>query len=123
MAGAAMLHTLPGRHERICLPGRMNVYITPIPSTICPSWALAWITVCRGRDQIERVAGAMKPTHPDFRHQPIAEPEELGDGGRVRCVSGRPREVLAYAGTDFIVAREGRIAATYLFRQATLNCT
>ena len=51
----------------------------------------------------------------DFRYQPIAEPEELGDGGRVRWVSGRPGEAPAYAGTDFIIARDGRIAALYLF--------
>jgi len=30
-------------------------------------------------------------------------------------VSARPGEAPAYAGTDFIVAREGRIAAVYLF--------
>ena len=69
----------------------------------------------RGRDEIDRVAGAIKATHPDFRYQPIAEPEELGDGGRVPWVSGRPGEAPAYAGTDFIIARDGRIAALYLF--------
>lgn len=68
-----------------------------------------------GREQIDRIAGAIKATHPDFRYQPIAEPEEVGDGGRVRWVSGRPGEAPAYAGTDFIVARDGRIAAVYLF--------
>ena len=46
----------------------------------------------RGRDEIDRVAGAIKATHPDFRYQPIAPPEELGNGGRVRWVSGRPGE-------------------------------
>jgi len=69
----------------------------------------------RGRDEIDRVAGAIKATHPDFRYQPIAGPEELGDAGRVRWVSGRPGEPPAYAGTDFIIARDGRIAAVYLF--------
>jgi SnoaL-like domain len=69
----------------------------------------------RGRDEIDRVAGAIKATHPDFRYQPISEPEELGNGGRVRWVSGRPGEAPAYAGTDFIIARDGRIAALYLF--------
>jgi SnoaL-like domain len=69
----------------------------------------------RGRDEIERVAGAIKATHPDFRYQPIAGPEELGDGGRIRWVSGRPGEAPVYAGTDFIIARDGRIAAVYLF--------
>jgi SnoaL-like domain len=71
--------------------------------------------VHRGRDEIDRVAGAIRATHPDFRYQPIAEPEELGNGGRIRWVSGRPGEAPAYAGTDFIIARDGGIAALYLF--------
>jgi SnoaL-like domain len=71
--------------------------------------------IYRGRDEIDRVAGAIKATHPDFRYQTIAPPEESGDGGRVQWVSGRPGEAPAYAGTDFIIARDGRIAAVYLF--------
>jgi len=71
--------------------------------------------VYRGRDEIDRVAGALRATHPDFRYQPIAEPEELGNGGRIQWVSGRPSEPPAYAGTDFIIARDGQIAALYLF--------
>ena len=69
----------------------------------------------RGRDEIDRIAGVIKATHPDFRYQPIVPPEELGNGGRVQWVSGRPGEVPEYAGTDFIIARDGRIAAVYLF--------
>ena len=69
----------------------------------------------RGRDEIHRIAGVIKATHPDFRYKPLGPPEELGDGGRVRWVSGRPGEAPEYAGTDFIVARKGRIAAVYLF--------
>jgi hypothetical protein len=71
--------------------------------------------VHRGRDEIDRVAGAIKATHPDFQYQPIGEPEELGNGGRVQWVSGRSGEAPAYAGTDFIIVRDGRIAALYLF--------
>ena len=55
--------------------------------------------VYRGRDEIDRIAGVIKATHPDFTDQPIAEPEEAGDGGRVPWVSGRPGEAPAYAGT------------------------
>src|SRR5437660_1251584 len=78
--------------------------------------------VYRGRDEVNRIAGEVKGTHPDFRYQPIAEPEEVGNGGRVQWVSGRPSEAPAYAGTDFIVARDGRIAAVYLFfRQAVIR--
>jgi hypothetical protein len=71
--------------------------------------------VYRGRDEIDRVAGAIKATHPDFRYQPIAGTEELGNGARIRWLSGRPGEAPAYAGTDFIIARDGRIAAVYRF--------
>jgi hypothetical protein len=70
--------------------------------------------VYRGRDEIDRIAGAIKAIHPDFRYQPIDEPEEVGNGGRVQWVSGRPGETPEYAGTDFIIARDGRIAAVYL---------
>ena len=62
-----------------------------------------------------RIAGVIKATHPDFQYQPIAPPEELGDGGRVKWVSGSPGKPPAYTGTDFIIVRNGRIAATYLF--------
>src|SRR5438309_11616181 len=34
--------------------------------------------VYSGRDEIDRVAGATRATHPDFRYQPIAKPEEIG---------------------------------------------
>ena len=71
--------------------------------------------VYRGRDEIDRIASELRATHPDFRYRPIAEPEEVGNGGRIRWVSGRPGETPAYAGTDFIIARDGRIAALYLF--------
>jgi SnoaL-like domain len=71
--------------------------------------------VHRGRDEIDRVAAAIRATHPDFRYHPIAEPEELGNCGRVQWVSGRAGEPPEYAGTDFIIARDGRIAALYLF--------
>jgi len=69
----------------------------------------------RGRDKIDRVAGAIRATHPDFQYQPIAKPEELGNGGRVQWVAGRLGEPPVYAGTDFLIAKDGRIAALYLF--------
>jgi hypothetical protein len=46
--------------------------------------------VYRGRDEIDRIAGAVKATHPDFRYQPTAEPEEVGNGGRVQWGIGPP---------------------------------
>jgi hypothetical protein len=69
----------------------------------------------RGRDEIDRVAGAIKATHPEFRYQLIAEPKQLGNATRAPWVSGRPGEAPSYAGTDFIIARDSRIVAVYLF--------
>src|SRR2546425_12337014 len=71
--------------------------------------------VYRGRDEIDRVAGAIRATHPDFRYQPIAGPEELGNGGGMQWVSGRPGDAPGYAGADFIISRGGGGAAVYLF--------
>lgn len=71
--------------------------------------------VYRGRDEIDQIAGVLRSMHPKFKYQPIAEPEETGNGGRVRWVSGVPGETPEYAGTDFVVAREGRISAIYMF--------
>jgi SnoaL-like domain len=71
--------------------------------------------VYRGRDEIDRVAGALRAAHPEFRYQPTAEPEEVGNSGRVKWVEGRSGEAPAHAGTDFIITRDGRIAAVYLF--------
>ena len=47
--------------------------------------------VYRGRDEIDRIAGAIKATHPEFRYQPITEPAESGNGGLVRWVAARVR--------------------------------
>jgi hypothetical protein len=69
--------------------------------------------VHRGRDEIDRVAGAIRATHPDFRYQSIAEPEELGNGGRVKWIAGPPGEAPVYAGTDFINVRMASFLAPY----------
>ena len=71
--------------------------------------------VFRGRDEIDGIAGKLRTMHPDFQYQPIGKPEEVGNGGRVRWTEGRPGEKPEVTGTDFIVTREGRIAAVYLF--------
>jgi len=71
--------------------------------------------VYHGRGEIDRVAGSIRATQADFRYQPIGEAEELGNAGRVKWVEGRIGEQPVFAGTDFIIARDGRIAAVYLF--------
>ena len=74
--------------------------------------------VYRGRDEIDRIAAVIKASHPDFQYQPLSPPEEAGNGGRVRWVEGSPGKPPAVAGTDFIIARDGKISAVYLFFDA-----
>ena len=104
------LHDVFGEND----PARRRAAIDEIFTEDCVFYD-AMEGVYRGRDEIGRVAGAVRATHPDFRYQPIAEPEEVGNGGRIQWVSGPPGEAPAYAGTDFIIVRDGRIAAVYLF--------
>jgi SnoaL-like domain len=103
------LHDVFGEND----PARRRAVIDEIFTEDCVFYEPRGIY--RGRDEIDRVAGAIRATHPDFRYQAIAEPEALGNGGRIQWVSGRPSEAPAYAGTDFIIVRDGRIAAVYLF--------
>jgi hypothetical protein len=104
------LHDVFGEND----PARRSAAIDEIFSEECVFYDPKG-GVYRGRDEINRIAGVIKATHPDFQYQPIAEPEEVGNGGRVQWVSGRPGEAPAYAGTDFIIVRDGRIATVYLF--------
>jgi hypothetical protein len=42
-------------------------------------------------DEIDRIAGAIKATHPDFSYQLIAEPQEVGDGIRPTFMVRKPQ--------------------------------
>jgi len=78
------LHDVFGEND----PARRRAAINEIFTEDCVFYELKG--VYRGRDEIDRIASALKATHPDFQYQPIAEPEELDNGGRVRWVLGRP---------------------------------
>ncbi len=103
------LHDIFGEPD----PGRRRAAVDEILLEDCVFYAPTG--VYRGRDEIDRVAGAVREMHPDFQYQPIQPPETLGDSGRIRWVSGPPDGPAVYAGTDFILVRDGRIAAIYLF--------
>src|SRR3989441_7965127 len=103
------LHDVFGEND----PGRRRTAIDEIFTEDCVFYEPKGVH--RGRDEIDRIAGAIKATHPDFRYQPIAGPEELGNGGPDPWGSGRPGGAPAYAGTDFIIARGGGVAAVFLF--------
>ena len=75
--------------------------------------------IYRGRDEIDRVAGAIKAIHLDFQYQPTAEPEEVGDGGRVPWVSGLVRPLPMPERISSLLATVGFPPST-LLRQTEL---
>jgi hypothetical protein len=80
--------------------------------------------IYNGREEILRIAGEIRAMHPTFEYTPIGAADVLhGEAGRLRWVAGAPGEAPAYAGTDVIVARDGKIAAIYLFFDGQPNPT
>src|ERR1700751_583433 len=76
----------------------------------------------RGRDEIDRVAGVIKATHPDFEYQPISPPEEQGDAGPMGI--WHSLQTASLRGNRFH-RRSGRsdCFGLSLFRRAPLSCT
>jgi hypothetical protein len=67
-------------------------------------------------------AGVIKATHPDFEYQPLFPPEELGDAGRVRWVSGTPGKPPSLRGNRFYRRPEwSHCFDLSLFRQSSLK--
>jgi hypothetical protein len=73
------LHDVFGEND----PARRRAAIDEVFTEDCVFYDPSRV-VYRGRDAIDRVAGAIKATHPDFRYQPISAPEALGNGGRIQ---------------------------------------
>lgn len=69
----------------------------------------------RGREAIVEMAGIVRASHPTFVYTETGPAKANADSGMVAWVSGPPGEPPRYAGVDFILVREGRIAAIYLF--------
>src|SRR6202166_2363017 len=68
-----------------------------------------------GHDALDRFAGGLPATHPHFVYTPHGAPQVLHNWGRLAWGSGRNGETTAYTGVNFIIAREGKIAALYVF--------
>jgi len=77
------LHDVFGEND----PARRRARLTKCSPKIACSTILREASTEAATRSIE--SRAVKATHPDFRYQPIAEPEEVGNGGRVQWVSGR----------------------------------
>lgn len=67
-----------------------------------------------GHAAIDAFAGTLRAMHPDFAYAP-GNPQMLHNAGRLGWGSGPRGEAPAYTGWDFILVRDGRIAALYVF--------
>jgi len=76
---------------------------------------------CRNTDRnfkfaaLDRFAGDLRATHPHYVYTPHGAPQVLHNSGRLAWGSGPKGETPAYTGVDFIIARDGKIAALYVY--------
>jgi len=66
-------------------------------------------------EALDKFAGDLRATHPDFVYTPYGEAQALHNAGRLAWGSG-PRGVLPnYTGLDVVIVRDGKIAVLYVF--------
>ena len=74
-----------------------------------------------GRDALDKFAGDLRATHPHFVYTPHGEAQALYNAGILAWGSGPRGEAPEYTGLDVIIARDGRIAALYVFLNPKLS--
>jgi len=67
-----------------------------------------------GHDALDKFAGELRATHPHYVYTPHGAPQVLHNSGRLAWGSGPKGEAPQYTGVDFIIARDGKIAALAL---------
>jgi SnoaL-like domain len=68
-----------------------------------------------GHDELDKSAGDLRATHPHFVYTPHGAAQVLHNSGRLAWGSGPKGEAPAYTGVDFIIVRDGKIAALYVY--------
>ena len=68
-----------------------------------------------GYDALDKFAGDLRATHPQFAYAPHASPQAVHNLGCLRWGSGPRGGVPAYTGMDVIIVRDEKIAALYIF--------
>ena len=75
-----------------------------------------------GRDALDKFAGDLRATHPQFVYTPHGEAQALHDAGVLAWGSGPKGEAPDYTGLDvIIVSADGRIAKLYVFLNPKLS--
>ena len=64
---------------------------------------------------VTKFAGDLRATHPHYVYTPHGAPRVLHNSGRLAWGSGPKGEAPRYTGVDFVIARDGKIAALYVY--------
>lgn len=68
-----------------------------------------------GREALDKFAGELRATHPQFVYTPHGAPQALHNAGRLAWGSGPRGESPEYTGIDVVITRDDKIAALYVF--------
>jgi hypothetical protein len=74
-----------------------------------------------GHDALDKFAGDLRATHPDFVYTPHGQTQALHNAGRLAWGSGPRGGKPDYTGLDIIIVREDKIAALYIFLDSTAS--
>jgi SnoaL-like domain len=94
-------------------PARRKAAIRELYTEDCVLYAPPGTFV--GHDALDKFAGDLRATHPHFVYTPHGAPQVLHNSGRLAWGSGPKGETPEYTGVDFIIARDGKIAALYVY--------
>ena len=94
-------------------PARRRAAIQELYTEDCVLYAPLGAFV--GHDALDKFAGDLRATHPHFIYTPYGAPQVLHNSGRLAWGSGPKGETPVYTGVDFIIARDGKIAALYVY--------
>jgi hypothetical protein len=97
-------------------PDRRRAAIKQLYTEDCVLYVPPGIFV--GHDALDKFAGDLRATHPDFVYTPHGAPQVLHNSGRLAWGSGPSGEAPAYTGVDFVIVRDGKIAALYVYLDA-----
>jgi SnoaL-like domain len=74
-----------------------------------------------GPDALDKFAGDLRATHPNFVYTPHGEAQVVQNCGVLAWGSGPKGESPDYTGLDVIIVRDGKIAALYVFLNPKLS--
>jgi SnoaL-like domain len=94
-------------------PARRRAAIQELYADDCMIYVPPGILV--GHDALDKFAGDLRATHPHFAYVPHGAPQALHNAGRLAVGVGPRGEKPDYTGMDVIIARDGKIAALYVF--------